>query len=263
MAPPRAPHSLPMAPASSIVFAPGIVGNAHAITLRLSKSEDERSRRRLYSPRGEVPSTTNRPHAPSSSSLPETRPPSPREDTMPLCVSSEYQSPPHSDHVPRSSTSAPASRPPSPSGLTIRIRKEDHVAYIEKRAHSDDAVSDVTTLMRDACSLTDPADLDALARAMQRQLRVAGPTAEPATPSRMRQLELEVETNIFLAEVGAELRAQDGRGTAKRKFSTLSADEDADVDADEEMEGVEGPPKRKVARLPSTGSAGYMWRARK
>ncbi|KAL1731928.1 hypothetical protein EV714DRAFT_207845 [Schizophyllum commune] len=249
-------------PASSIVFAPGVVGNAHAITLRLSKPEDERSRRRLYNPHGEVSHSlrreastfhsTNTVHArkSSSSSLPDTRPPSPHLDSIP--------------HP--SSSSAPTSRPTSPSPLTIRIRKEDHVAYIEKRAQSDAALRDVTELMGDALTLAEPTGIDALARAMGRQLRVEGPMdAEvddneydrPPKPSRMRQLELTVETNLFLAEVAKELSGMpdtrpqfgmpSGNTQGKRKLSVFYADQES---SDEEMEDIEGPRRRKIARLP-------------
>ncbi|KAL1755558.1 hypothetical protein FB107DRAFT_213225 [Schizophyllum commune] len=251
-------------PASSIVFAPGVVGNAHAITLRLSKSEDERSRRRLYNPRGEASygprreaSTSNTSHSTntfhvrksSSSSLPDTRPPSP-----------------YIDSVPRPSSSAPASRPTSPAPLTIRIRKEDHVAYIEKRAQSDAAVRDVTELMGDALTLAEPTGINALARAMGRQLRVEGPMDKedddneydrPPKPSRMRQLELAVETNLFLAEVAKELSGipdkcpQFGMPSentqGKRKLSVFYTDQES---SDEEMEDIEGPRRRKIARLP-------------
>ncbi|KAI5891574.1 uncharacterized protein SCHCODRAFT_01096190 [Schizophyllum commune H4-8] len=258
-------------PASCIVFAPGVVGNAHAITLRLSKSEDERSRRRLYNPRGEAsysprreastanPShSTNTAHArkSSSSSLPDTRPPSP-----------------HIDSVPYLSSSAPTSRPTSPTPLTIRIRKEDHVAYIEKRAQSDAAVRDVTELMGDALTLAEPSGIDALARAMGRQLRVEGPMDSEddddedghlPKPSRMRQLELTVETNLFLAEVAKELTGMpdkrpmfgeqtQGVSPGKRKLSVFYADHES---LDEEMEDIDGPRRRKIARLPSAGHSG-------
>ncbi|KAI4525510.1 hypothetical protein K525DRAFT_191368 [Schizophyllum commune Loenen D] len=250
-------------PASSIVFAPGVVGNAHAITLRLSKSEDERSRRRLYNPRGEASQgprreastshSTNTAHArkSSSSSLPDTRPPSPHLDSIP--------------HL--SSSSAPTSRPTSPSPLTIRIRKEDHVAYIEKRARSDRDVGEVSQLMTDALTLAEPTGIDALARAMGRQLRVEGPMDSEddhnehdhlQKPTRMRQLELTVETNLFLAEVAKELsgmpdkrpmfgKEAQGGSPGKRKLSVFCADHES---SDDEMEDIEGPRRRKIARLP-------------
>ena len=199
-------------------------------------------------------------------------------------------------YLPRSS-SAPASRPTSPAPLTIRIRKEDHVAYIEKRAQSDAAVRDVTELMGDALTLAEPTGIDALARAMGRQLRVEGPMdAEdddgdydlPLKADRMRQLELTVETNLFLAEVAKELsgipdkRPQfgmpSGNTQGKRKLSVFYADQES---SDEEMEDIEGPRRRKIARLPSASHSGspsitrlpghaghvshtgYLWRARK
>ena len=151
--------------------------------------------------------------------------------------------------------------------------------------------------MTDALTLAEPTGIDALARAMGRQLRVEGPMdAEdddneydrPSKPSLMRQLELTVETNLFLAEVAKELsgipdkRPQFGMPSentqGKRKLSVFYADRDS---SDEEMEDIDGPRRRKIARLPSASHSGspnvtrlpghaghvshtgYLWRARK
>lgn len=231
-----------MAPASSIVFAPGIVGNAHAITLHLSN--DDRSRRRLYSPHGYQASRRNSiSSAPSTSRSSEACPTLPPLDAMTV----------------EPSTISYDSRFPSPSGLTIKIRKEDHVAYIEKREQFDADLGTVTELMS---SVAEPTGIDALSRAMARGLNVTEPQTQTSATqsqtlppqSRMRQLELEVETNLFLAELGEEILEKEGK--RKRKLGVYEAEEDR------EMYDVAGPARKKVARLPDMRD-GSRWRPRK